>query len=73
MAMSRKPLSWWLVTILLTLAGVVVAVWLTVEYLWWGHDWGLWVLLGAAGVVSVGLLFDALGTGKRAPVERTKQ
>jgi hypothetical protein len=69
MAMFRKPLSWWLVMILLTLVGVVPAVWLTVEFLWWGHTWALWVLLGAAGVVSVGLLFDAFGIGKRASVD----
>ena len=65
---GSRDVPWWLATIL-TLAWVVVAAWLGVECAWWGHTWALWVLLGAAGVVGVGLFFDVFGIGKRAPVD----
>jgi len=65
---ASRDVPWWLATILTT-AWAVVTGWLGVECAWWGHTWALWVLLGAAGVVSVGLFFDVFGIGKRAHVD----
>jgi hypothetical protein len=65
---GSSDVPWWLATIL-TLAGAVVVAWLSIECAWWGHEWALWALIGGAGVVSVGLLFDIFGIGKRAPAD----
>jgi hypothetical protein len=59
---------WWLATIL-TLAWVVVTVWLGFEFAVLGHEWALWVLIGAAGVLSVVLSFDVFRILERAPAD----